>query len=79
VFHGWNAKETKMQTKVQSNDPEDVFWRKLVLPEEDKSVPWDGIGFRWFRSENVIALEQYRRAKQQTSAAPSDTKKDTHE
>jgi hypothetical protein len=42
---------------------EATFWRKLILPEEDKDRAWDGIGYRWFRSENVVPLEQYRRRK----------------
>jgi hypothetical protein len=33
-------------------------------PEEDRwmftSVPWDGQTYRWFRSPNVVCLEQYR-------------------
>jgi hypothetical protein len=40
---------------------EAAFWRRLILPEEDKDRPWDGIGYRWFRSKNVVPLEQYRR------------------
>ena len=40
---------------------QDGFWRKLVLPQEDKSTPWDGKGYRWFRSPNVVPIEQWRR------------------
>ena len=40
---------------------EEAFWQKLVLPQEDRDSPWDGIGYRWFRSPNVVALEHYRR------------------
>jgi hypothetical protein len=41
-------------------------WQKLVMPEEDRrrypSAPsWDG-GFRWFRSPNIVDLQQYRSA-----------------
>jgi hypothetical protein len=36
-----------------------VFWRRMVLPQEERSRAWDGIGYRWFRSENVIPLERY--------------------
>jgi hypothetical protein len=39
---------------------EETFWRRFVLPEEDRQCPWDGIGYRWFRSPNVVAIEQYR-------------------
>jgi hypothetical protein len=43
---------------------DETFMRKLTVPEEDRhlytTAPWDG-GFRWFRSSNVVCLEQYRR------------------
>jgi hypothetical protein len=45
------------------NEDEDVFWRKLVLPEEDHlrmGKPWTG-GYRWFRSPNVVPIEQARK------------------
>jgi hypothetical protein len=41
----------------------DAFWRKLVLPQEERirlGIPWHG-GYRWFRSPNVVCLEQWRR------------------
>jgi hypothetical protein len=43
----------------------DAFWQKLILPEEDRrrlfpTMPWTG-SYRWFRSPNVICLEQHRR------------------
>jgi hypothetical protein len=46
-------------------EDDEAFLRQLVLPEEDRmrlypSVPWTG-GFRWFRSPNVVLLEQYRK------------------
>ena len=40
---------------------QDVFWRKLILPQEDKETSWDGKGYRWFRSPNIIPIEQWRR------------------
>jgi hypothetical protein len=45
----------------------DAFWRKLILPEEDRrrlhpDQKWT-VGYRWFRSPNVIPLEQFRTAK----------------
>jgi hypothetical protein len=54
-----------MLTKVQYNDDDDVFWRKLILAEEDRrrcfpDVSWKG-GYRWFRSEKVICIEHFRR------------------
>jgi hypothetical protein len=41
---------------------EEAFYRKLILPEEDKDelTPPRG-GFRWFKSENIICFEHYRR------------------
>jgi hypothetical protein len=48
----------------------------LIFPEEDRALyttePWAG-GFRWFRSPNVVCLEQYRRQRQQR-AVPGDSK-----
>jgi hypothetical protein len=41
------------------------FLQSITPPEEDRrrytSAPWDG-SFRWFRSVNIIPLEQYRQA-----------------
>jgi hypothetical protein len=44
----------------------DAFWRRLVLPEEDRRClsypsPWNG-SYRWFRSPNVVDLWDYRSA-----------------
>jgi hypothetical protein len=58
-------------TTTKRNNPgwwhtadEETFVRHLTVPEEDRhlftSIPWDG-GFRWFRSSNVVCLEQFRR------------------
>jgi hypothetical protein len=44
-------------------DDEHAFWRRLVLPEEDRrqlGMVWKG-GYRWFRSPNVVPIEQWRR------------------
>jgi hypothetical protein len=41
----------------------ETFWRNRVLPEEDHvhlGTEWKG-GYRWFRSENIVCLEHYRR------------------
>jgi hypothetical protein len=49
----------------QQNDDE-AFLRQWTLPEEDRrkytTRPWAG-EFRWFRSPNVVPLEQWRRSK----------------
>jgi hypothetical protein len=42
------------------SDKEHTFWRRLVLPQEDRRTTWAGVGYRWFRSPNVICLEHYR-------------------
>jgi hypothetical protein len=46
---------------------EDALWRKLVLEDRMRlGIPWHG-GYRWFRSPNVVPIEQWRR-KQATSS-----------
>jgi len=40
---------------------EDAFWRKLILPQEDRKTSWEGKGYRWFRSPNIVPIEQWRR------------------
>jgi hypothetical protein len=40
---------------------EHAFWRKLILPQEERRTPWEGKGYRWFKSPNVIPIEQWRR------------------
>ena len=40
------------------------LWQQLVMAEEDRRLYpraplWDG-GYRWFRSSNVVDLQQYR-------------------
>jgi hypothetical protein len=46
------------------SEAEEEFKRLLVPPEEDRhlltAAKWAG-GYRWFRSTNVVCLEQYRR------------------
>ena len=40
----------------------EAFYRRHILPEEEKTFPTTpGHGYRWFRSENVIPFEYYRR------------------
>ena len=48
-----------------NDNDESTFWRKLILPEEDRrrlfpDMTWKG-GYRWFRSENVVCIEHFRR------------------
>jgi hypothetical protein len=61
-----------MLTQVRNDD--DVFWRKLILPEEDRrrlSPDMTGKGgYRWFRSPNVVPIEQWRRRKREQERKP---------
>jgi hypothetical protein len=46
-------------------EEEVLFWRRLILPEEEKglAVPkWRG-GYRWFRNPKIVCLEHYYRAR----------------
>jgi hypothetical protein len=52
-------------------EEEEAFWQRLILPQEDRDWPlWDGIGYRWFRSPNVVALEHYRHRRPAKDCAP---------
>jgi hypothetical protein len=48
------------------SEKEEAFWRKRILPVEEKEVI-TGRGYRWFRSSNITCIEQtcrhYRRPK----------------
>ena len=51
-------------TPIRKPDDDDAFMRKFSLPEEDRRTrsnwpQWCG-GHRWFRSANVIDLQNYR-------------------
>jgi hypothetical protein len=50
------------------------FWRNIVFPEEERclytSAPWNG-GYRWFKSENVICIEHYRKPQSATGERPA--------
>jgi hypothetical protein len=51
-----------------ADDEVEAFLRSIMPPEEERrrytSAPWSG-RYRWFRSENVVPLEQYRRRARQ--------------
>jgi hypothetical protein len=56
------------------SEKDEAFWRKMILPEEDRlaslvGTGWTGVGYRWFKSENVVCLEHYLRAPE-TNPAP---------
>jgi hypothetical protein len=48
------------------DEDEEVFLRAITFPEEDRhrftTAPWRG-EYRWFRSPNVVPIEQWRRRK----------------
>jgi hypothetical protein len=59
---------------TQRQDANDDFWRKLILPEEDRRRLFPTMtttGYRWFRSPNVIPIEQWRARKRTVKAQPS--------
>jgi hypothetical protein len=48
------------------SEKDETFWRKMVLSEEDRltslaNTGWTGVGYRWFKSKNIICLEHYLR------------------
>ena len=55
---------TKTPTKCACDgldaEPNHAFWQKLILPEEERDLPWDEKGYRWFKSPNIVQLERYR-------------------
>jgi hypothetical protein len=51
---------------------EDAFWRKLILPQEDRKTPWKGKGYRWFRSPNIVPIEQWRRQDEGPNGASAE-------
>jgi len=56
-----------MGRAVQEDDEDETLLRRLVLPEEERlrRYPTSGRagGYRWFRSPNIIRLEEYRHQK----------------
>jgi hypothetical protein len=56
---------------VNEREDNDAFMRRITYCEEERrlrtSVPWSG-GYRWFKSENVVCIEHYR--KPQTTTPP---------
>ena len=58
-----------MNDRLEDED-DDTFMRRITFAEEDRhrftSTPWRG-GFRWFRSPNVVPLEQRRERRDRVS------------
>jgi hypothetical protein len=57
-----------MTTAVDQHNTQHDWLRQWAVPQEDRgkytSSPWTG-GYRWFRSPNVIPIEQWRKKKQE--------------
>jgi hypothetical protein len=55
----------------EDREQDEAFLKAWTIPEEDRakytSQPWTG-EYRWFRSPNVVCLEQYRRRPRARSA-----------
>jgi hypothetical protein len=55
-----------MNKLVNLDEDDETFMRRITFAEEDRhrytSTPWRR-GFRWFRSENVVPMERWRRKK----------------
>ena len=54
--------------RIEDDDDDEAFMRSLIRPEEERlrlhpTTAWVG-GFRWFRSPNVVPLEQWRKQHQ---------------
>lgn len=63
-----------MDATQRRTEDEDTFWRRLILPEEDHlrmGKPWTG-GYRWFRSPNVVPLEQWRKKRDSRTTPAKD-------
>lgn len=68
-----------MQSNRMDEDDDEAFMRSLIRPEEDRrrlhpGVAWQG-GFRWFRSPNVVPLEQWRNRKLEQSGTSQPEQK----
>jgi hypothetical protein len=45
---------------LEEEEEDGALWRKLLSAEEDRRTDRSG-GYRWFRSENVVCIEHFRR------------------
>jgi hypothetical protein len=55
TFNQW---EFGMEKRYSERTME--FYRKKILPEEEREtlMKWDGL-FRWFKSPNILCIEDY--------------------
>ena len=53
-------------------EKEHAFWRSLVLPQEEfhRLTTWQGKGYRWFQSPNVVPIEQWERSARESAIPP---------
>jgi hypothetical protein len=61
-----------LRDELRCYQQEHAFLRSILPPAEDANrlgLPWAG-GFRWFRSENVVCLEQARLLRAKTKTKP---------
>jgi hypothetical protein len=58
--------ELAMKEDRLEDEDDETFMRRIIFAEEDRhlftAAPWHG-GFRWFRSPNVVPIEQRRKKK----------------
>ena len=58
-----------------ADEDDDAFMRRITFCEEDRhrftSTPYRS-GFRWFRSENVVPIERWRKRRRDAGATVGD-------
>jgi hypothetical protein len=59
--------EMNSRRNIETEEEDGALWRSLVLSEEDRlplspATTRSG-GYRWFKSENVVCIEHFRRAR----------------
>jgi hypothetical protein len=58
---------------ADQDEEDEAFLRRVIFAEEDRSLytstPWRG-GYRWFRSPNVVPIEQWRQHQHQKINQP---------
>jgi hypothetical protein len=62
---------------MDEDEDDEAFLRKIIFPEEDRhlftATPWRS-EYRWFRSSNIVPLEQWRQKTSRVGEAPHDKK-----
>jgi hypothetical protein len=55
-------------------NPDEEWWQQLVPSEEDRlrmGFPLSTGGYRWFRANNIVVLDQERRKRAKRNTPPS--------